>query len=387
MAYRVGIIGFGGAGEAHYSYYSCVPSCRVTRIYDPKPERLARAALVAPSVERTDDLDSFWAGLDIVSICTPDSTHANYIVSALERGINAISEKPITDSLEGVRAIKHAQEKYGGVVAGLHQMRFVPVNVKAKRVIDSGELGAVSYLEGLYVHNLTERAWVNDDWRRRDNATPLVYSGCHFVDLLRWFDGSEVEEVFAAANHLAFPEYPESDLNLVTMRFASGVIGKVLVAFGSTVPQDHSIKIYGSQGSIENNVLFTGQGKWTRVIHSPSLLEWKLLRDPNKASNGIYRQLRRNIPAWTFDKIFSGLRYMAPHTSGYYGARFYPMRLYEHALACVDAIEDFVGAIDNKRTPLCSMDESSRTVLACLAGVESYRTNQPVRVKRLEEVC
>ena len=40
--------------------------------------------------------------------------------------------------------------------------------------------------------------------------TPLVYSGCHFVDLLRWLAGEEIIEVFAAAGHRAFPEYPDS---------------------------------------------------------------------------------------------------------------------------------------------------------------------------------
>jgi hypothetical protein len=39
-----------------------------------------------------------------------------------------------------------------------------------------------------------------------------------------------------------------------------------------------------------------------------------------------------------------------------------------------------VSAIRDRRRPLCSIDEAGRTVLACLAGVESYRTNRPVAV-------
>jgi hypothetical protein len=37
-------------------------------------------------------------------------------------------------------------------------------------------------------------------------------------------------------------------------------------------------------------------------------------------------------------------------------------------------------AVRDRRRPLCSIDEAGRTVLACLAGVESYRTNRPVAV-------
>jgi hypothetical protein len=53
--------------------------------------------------------------------------------------------------------------------------------------------------------------------------------------------------VFAAAGHRAFPEYPESDLNLVSLRFASGAIGKVVAAFGEPGPQDHTVRVLDSQ--------------------------------------------------------------------------------------------------------------------------------------------
>jgi hypothetical protein len=44
----------------------------------------------------------------------------------------------------------------------------------------------------------------------------------------------------------------------------------------------------------------------------------------------------------------------------------------------------FVGAVREGRQPMCSIAEAGRTVLACLAGVESYRTNRPVAVPELE---
>jgi len=82
-------------------------------------------------------------------------------------------------------------------------MRFVPLHQKIKALVDAGVLGALSYLEGYYVHDLTARAFQNDRWREDDNATPLVYSGCHFVDLLRWLAGEEIVEVFAAKRSAA----------------------------------------------------------------------------------------------------------------------------------------------------------------------------------------
>jgi len=46
------------------------------------------------------------------------------------------------------------------------------------------------------------------------------------------------------------------------------------------------------------------------------------------------------------------------------------VRLYD-SLACVGAIEDFIGAIRERRQPLCSIDEPGGPC-RLLAGVESF---------------
>src|SRR5688572_24237548 len=163
---RFGILGFGGAGQAHLFYLSCVAGCRVTKIYDPSAEALERAASAAPSVVRTRTLEGFWNDLDVVVICTPDATHANYIVEALAHGVHVLCEKPLADSLDGVRRIRSAAAASDRTVAVVHQMRFVPLHQQVERQIRAGALGRLAYLEGYYAHNLGSRAFVNDSWRR-----------------------------------------------------------------------------------------------------------------------------------------------------------------------------------------------------------------------------
>ena len=132
------------------------------------------------------------------------------------------------------------------------------------------------------MHDLTSRAFATDRWRDTDNATPLVYSGCHFVDLLRWFAGEEIVEVFAAANHRTFDDYPESDLNVVTMRFASGVIAKVVVAFGEPGPQDHTVRVAGSDASVRGNLLYTARRRAGRRAPPPDDFSAAAARRPRK---------------------------------------------------------------------------------------------------------
>jgi predicted dehydrogenase len=383
---RIGIIGFGGAGQAHLFYFSCVAGCRVTKIFDTKPAARSRAAWRGAGDIFIDDENRFWPDLDAVVVCTPDGTHAQYILSALARGLHVLVEKPLADSIEGLRAIRRAAAAAPSqVVAVVHQMRFVPLHRRIKSLVTDGTLGALSYLEGYYVHDLTERAFANDRWREEENATPLVYSGCHFVDLLRWLAGEEIVEVFAAAGHRAFPEYPESDLNLVSLKFASGAIGKVVVAFGEPGPQDHTVRVSGRTATVRGNLLYRRDGRLGEVLHRPMILQRPLLKGEGKTGGqSRYRQLRTNLPPYLMARMVEALRVLARRPDAEYGAANYPVRLYEHSLACVGAIEDFVGAIRDRRQPLCSVDEAGRTVLACLAGVESYRTNRPVAVRSLE---
>jgi predicted dehydrogenase len=379
---RVGIIGFGGAGQAHTFYWSCVAGCRVTKIFHPNPTAALRAAARAPRIAFFDDLERFWSDLDAVAVCSPDASHGEYVVAALRRGLHVLVEKPLADSREALRAIRCAAASAPQqVVAVVHQMRFVPLHQRIKSLAAGGALGALSYLEGYYVHDLTTRAFANDRWRATDNATPLVYSGCHFVDLLRWIAGEEIVEVFAAAGHRAFPEYPESDLNLVTLRFTSGAIGKVLVAFGEPGPQDHTVRVAGTEASIRGNLLYRRDGRLGEVLHRPMIFQRPLLAGAGKeGGQSRWRQLRANLPAYALARSFEALRLLARRPDAEYGASQYPVRLYEHSLACVGAIEDFVAAIRDRRPPLCSIDEAARAVLACLAGVESYRTNRAVSV-------
>jgi hypothetical protein len=131
--------------------------------------------------------------------------------------------------------------------------------------------------------------------------------------------------------------------------------------------------------------LFTDDRHWGTVLHRPLLVQRPLLKGPGKAGGqSLLRQLRANLPPWVACRLFDGIRLAARRPGAEYGFRYYPMRFYEHSLASVGAIADFVEAIHTGRPPLCTVDEAARTVVACLAAVESYRTRQPIRLAAFE---
>jgi hypothetical protein len=63
----------------------------------------------------------------------------------------------------------------------------------------------------------------------------------------------EFDEVYAAANHLAYPEYPESDLNVATLRFGSGTLGSRKNGKAPKAGSDIELVVAGI-GSLQNSL-------------------------------------------------------------------------------------------------------------------------------------
>ncbi len=381
---RLGILSFGGAGQAQLSHFLSMKGCEVAAIFDPAEDARVRALKRVPKVLVTGNLDEMLSKVDAVAVCSPDSTHASYMARCLEAGKHVVCEKPLTDSVQGYEEILDAEKRHPGLICSVqHQMRFVPVHLKMKELIRRKALGQISYIEGYYVHNLRERSSAHHNWRFTDNATLMVYAGCHFVDLFRWLLDDEVVEVTAMANHLAFPEYPESDLNAILLRFRSGVIAKMVVAFGAGRPQDHTVRVYGDKASIENNLLFHEDGRF-EMIARPKL--------------GTFRGYTRFPPAkalmWLNDLktcsiglAMELLMRLQGQSHPFYGVSSYPMRLYEHGIAVNDSLRDFVECVQTGRAPLVGLKDSARTVATCLAGLEAFRTSRVVQVKDFWSPC
>ncbi len=369
--YYIGIVGFGGAGMALYKHFESFDDCSVISVFDIKEPAFERARNHRADLFLTSDFDAFLeSGIDIVVVSSPDSTHAKYICRSVEHGKHVLCEKPLTDSVEGIRDILKCVKAHPDIVVGVqHQMRCLPIHRKIKDIVSSGVLGKVGYIEGYYVHNLTKRAFEYDNWRLVENATPLIYSGIHFVDLLRWVVDDEIVEVSAMANNICFPEYPESDLNVVLLKFRSGIIGKVVTAFGAGRPQDHTVQVYGNDKSIFNNMLFDKDGSF-EIFATP-------IRNTMQGRKLAW--IKETVIA-TYSKLFEWLMRSYPYNAQY-NIGYYPIRLYEHSMAVRNSAENFMNTVKGKGKLDCTVFDAARSVVVALAGVEAYRTGKTVVLK------
>ena len=151
---RVGIIGTGWIADAHIEAYKTQPDVEIVAGCDLVPGK-AKAFFEKHGVEgvKTDYKDDVEMladkslKLDCVSVCTYNRQHAPCAIHALEAGINVLLEKPMCVTLEEAIDIIKAEKKSGKVLSIGFQPRFNPNMQAIKKIVQSGELGDIYYIQ------------------------------------------------------------------------------------------------------------------------------------------------------------------------------------------------------------------------------------------------
>ena len=151
---RVGIIGTGWIADAHIEAYKRQPDVEIVAACDLIPGKAA-AFMQKHGVEgvKTDYandremIDDKSLKLDAVSICTYNRQHAGPAIYALDNGINVLLEKPMCVTIEEAAEICKAEERSGKVISVGFQPRFSPNMQMIKKIVQSGELGDIYYVQ------------------------------------------------------------------------------------------------------------------------------------------------------------------------------------------------------------------------------------------------
>ncbi|MDI6943765.1 Gfo/Idh/MocA family oxidoreductase [Microbacterium barkeri] len=226
---RIGIIGTGGIASAHISGYLAFPEeCEIVALADVMPGKAAQKAAefrLTDAVGYDDPLRMIAeAGLDLVSIATPPSTHAALSIAALDGGVNVLVEKPMAPSLEECDAMLAAQERSGKVLSVVAQNRFRDDLATLKEVVESGLLGTISHVRvdsawwrGLPYYDL----WWRGTWEKEGGGCTLNHA-IHHIDLLLWLLGrpTEITAMLANAQH---DNSEVEDLSVAVFRYERGL--------------------------------------------------------------------------------------------------------------------------------------------------------------------
>src|SRR5690606_25227806 len=127
--------------------------------------------------------------VDAVLLSLPHHLHADVATECLEAGKHVLVEKPMANSeAECLRMIR-TQRKTGLTLMVAYCMRFHPLVMEMKRLIDAKTYGEV-FQVSLWTEQLTrfpQGHWATS--ARTLGGGQLFSHGCHYIDVLLWFLG------------------------------------------------------------------------------------------------------------------------------------------------------------------------------------------------------
>ena len=148
---RIGIIGTGGISHSHIPAYLRQSDVEIVAACDLIPGR-ARRVLDKYNLSEAKDFVDYkemldTVELDAVSVCTYNRTHKECTLYALKSGCHVLLEKPMTVTLDEAVEICRAEKECGKIVSVGFQPRFDANMKMIKKIVQSGELGKVYYVQ------------------------------------------------------------------------------------------------------------------------------------------------------------------------------------------------------------------------------------------------
>ena len=200
--------------------------------------------------------------LDAVVIATSNDSHEALTLTALDRGLHVLCEKPIATTAEAAQRMAAAAEQQGAITLVPFTYRYMPTNQYVKQLIDDGFVGRPFHLNMRYFTGFAregEYSWRFDT--ELAGSGVLGDLGSHWLHVARWLLG-EVAEIGCITSRFIDREprpdgtnYERSeDSALMTVRFENGAYGTLQVSAvcweGSDFNQTHHLDLHGSDGTV-----------------------------------------------------------------------------------------------------------------------------------------
>ncbi|MBE6003123.1 MAG: Gfo/Idh/MocA family oxidoreductase [Lachnospiraceae bacterium] len=257
---RIGIIGCGAISvRRHLPEYAAREDVEIAAIYNrtrSKAEEIQKqyGGVVCDSVEQLVNMD-----LDAVSVCTSNARHAHDAILALQAGKHVLCEKPMDVTIYKCIAMVEEAEKAGKLLMIAQNQRFSSAHVKAKELIQAGEIGRIVSFETKFGHSGPERWTGSDDtwfFKKTDAGMgALADLGIHKTDLVHYITGENITEVYAHTATLD-KKYPDGSLIDVEdnawciYKLGNGATGTMHASWTDYGREYNSIVIHGTEGAI-----------------------------------------------------------------------------------------------------------------------------------------
>jgi UDP-N-acetylglucosamine 3-dehydrogenase len=217
---RLGVVGAGGMGQVHCTALPKLGNCEFTAVADMKLE-VAKKAAQKFGIKAYADYNQMWGDVDGIIVATPPDSHKDIVLAAAEAGVHSFCEKPISRTLADADSMIEATEKCDVVFMIGHVLRFYPVHILGKKLVDDGEIGNVVYVETDYTSRYSAPRTKPSSWY--GTVGGLLENGIHKADLINWFGGEAATVASEVGSLSGYEDWEDYAVTLV--RYKSGIVG------------------------------------------------------------------------------------------------------------------------------------------------------------------
>ena len=223
---RIGLAGAGLVGRRHLDALGRTPGLELSAVLDP-------ALPQDDPLPRVDALPDLITASDGIILATPNHTHRPLAEEVLRAGLPVLVEKPLADTAANARHIAEVSAATGTPVLVGHHRRHNPLVAKAKEIVDSAALGAITTVHGNCWLPKPD-SYYEQGWRQESGAGPLFINLIHDVDVLMYLCGpiTHVQALEANTQRQAQAE----EVVVATLRFANGALGTLNLSDTALAP-------------------------------------------------------------------------------------------------------------------------------------------------------
>ncbi len=242
------------------------PGCRVAAVWS-EEDAEGRSWAETLGCRHASNLDEILAdpGIGAVAVNAPTADHADILVRAANAGKAIFTEKVLTLTLADALRVQDAIEKNKVPFAISFPHKCRPELLFAKRLVDEGQLGRITYARVRNVHDGAIAGWLPAHFY--DPAAcgggAMIDLGAHPMYTLAWLLGmpESVQSCFTSVTDKGV-----EDNAVCALRFPGGAIGVSETGFVSR-NNPYTLEISGAEGAlmVHNGVRYccaeTG-GQW-----------------------------------------------------------------------------------------------------------------------------
>ncbi|WP_142967505.1 Gfo/Idh/MocA family protein [Enterococcus casseliflavus] len=205
--------------------------------------------------------------IDVVHVLTPNISHSEITVAALEAGKHVMCEKPMAINSKEAQAMIDAAKRTGKKLTIGYQNRFRSDSLETKAACENNELGEIYMAKAHAIRRRGVPTWGVFPDKSKQGGGPLIDIGTHALDLTLWFmDNYKPKTVFGSV-YQKLKDKPEGNMfgswDPETFETEDSAFGFVKMEDGSTIyleaawalnlinPKEAQVTLCGTDGGAE----------------------------------------------------------------------------------------------------------------------------------------